>query len=165
MDGSHREDTCNDGLVQASIGAHGSHGPLSVVSVLMHPDDVISDLQLTQAKKREILASWASDARSVQNMPALRQLDNGAIVRIDDVLRALISLDDSEGLGQRLQRRSLDQCHRGRFPSWSRVTLRRSRSKDDDDDDPPPCPAVIARPPAGPLSGGEIVDPILAMAA
>jgi hypothetical protein len=67
---------------------------LSVTAMLMHPDDVISNLQLTRAQKREILASWASDARAVHDMPALRQLDNGAIVRVDDVLRALSALDD-----------------------------------------------------------------------
>ena len=38
-------------------------------------------------------------------------------------------------------------------------------SRNDDDDDPPPCPAVIARFPRSPMSGGVSVTPVLAMAA
>ncbi len=68
----------------------------------MHPDQVIGDPQLTQAEKREVLASWASDARAVPGAAALRQLDNGAVVRVGDVLRALKSLDESENLGQEM---------------------------------------------------------------
>jgi hypothetical protein len=143
-----------------------SEPSLSVAATLMHPDDVMSNLQLTRAQKREILASWASAARTVPDMPALRQLDNGAIVRVDDVLRALSALDDDVKFGQHASSllRSLVQRPRWRPVSWREIALRR-RSRDDDDDDPPPCPAIIARPPRNPLSSGEIVNPILAMAA
>jgi hypothetical protein len=138
---------------------------LSVAAALMHPDDVMSNLQLTLAQRREILASWASDARAVHDMPALRQLDNGAIVRVDDVFRALNALDDNVRFGQHISGLpgSLVQRQRRRPVSWPKIELWRwSR---DDDDDPPPCPAVIARSPRSPLSGGEIVNPALAMAA
>jgi len=132
----------------------------------MHPDDVMSNLQLTRGQKREILASWASDARAVHDMPALRQLDNGAIVRVDDVLRALSALDDNVRFGQHAPDllRSLVQRPRRRPLSWAKVAVRR-RARDDDDDDPPPCPAIIARPPRSPLSDGEIVSPVMAIAA
>jgi hypothetical protein len=132
----------------------------------MHPDDVMSNLQLTRAQKREILASWASDARAVPDMPALRQLDSGAIVRVDDVLRALSALDDNVKFGQHAPGllQSLVQRPRRRPLSWAKIAVRR-RSRDDDDDDPPPCPAIIARPPRNPLSDGEIVSPVMAMAA
>lgn len=130
----------------------------------MHPDEVVADLWLTHAEKREILASWASDARAVPDAPALRQLDNGAVVRVDNVLLALNSLDEGEasehttfnpfrplvGLHTRLPRRP-------RLPSGRRWS--------DDDDDPPPCPATIAGPLCGPLFGGAIADPSLALAA
>ena len=68
----------------------------STDSGFMHPDEVVSDCRLTHAEKREMLASWASDVRAVPNAPALRQLDNGAVVRIDDVLRALNSLNEGD---------------------------------------------------------------------
>ena len=143
-----------------------SEASLSVEAALMHPDDVMGNLQLTRAQKREILASWASDARAVHDLPALRQLDNGAIVRVDDVLRALSALDDDVRFGRPAPTRirPLVQRQRRRPDSWSEITLRR-RSRDDDDDDPPPCPAIIAGSPRSPLSDGAIVNPVLAMAA
>jgi hypothetical protein len=60
---------------------------------LTHPDDVVEDDSLTSAEKRETLASWASDTRAVPDKPALRRLDNGAIVHIDDIMAALRTLD------------------------------------------------------------------------
>ena len=156
MDRNHHSDLCIDNASERSP---------SVAAALMHPDDVMSNMQLTRAQKREILASWASDARAVHDLPALRQLDNGAIVRVDDVLHALRALDDDVGIGRHAPVRSRPsvQRQRRRPVSWP-IPLRR-RSRDDDDDDPPPCPAIIARPPRRPLSDGGIVSPILAMAA
>jgi hypothetical protein len=159
MDRNHHTDLCNDNA--------SSEPSLSVAAGLMHPDDVMNNLQLTRAQKREILASWASDARAVHDMPALRQLDNGAIVRVDDVLRALRALDDDDvWIGRHAPAwiRPLVQRQRRRPVSWPKSALRRW-SRDDDDDDPPPCPAVITTSPRGPLSGGEIVNLVLAVAA
>ncbi len=59
-----------------------------------HPDEVVEDLLLTRTEKREILASWASDLHAVPDAPALRQLENGAVIRLDAILTALQSLDD-----------------------------------------------------------------------
>lgn len=130
----------------------------------MHPDEVIGDPWLTRAEKRELLASWASDFRAVPDAPALRQLDNGAVMRVDDVLRALKTLHDSAGPEITTPN-----------PFWPFAGLRRRvptrlksalwRSRPDDDDDPPPCPAMIAGPLRGPLSGGETADLGLALAA
>jgi hypothetical protein len=146
-----------------SIDNDAAKPALSVAAGLMHPDDVMSNLQLTRAQKREILASWASDARAIYDMPALRQLDNGAVVRVDDVLRALSALDDDVRPGQHapVRNRQLVRRQSRRSFSWP-IT---SRRRDDDDDDPPPCPAIIARLPRNPLSDGGIVNPCLAMAA
>ena len=117
----------------------------------IHPDEVLDSPWLTPAQKRGVLASWASDARAVPDAPALRQLDNGAVVRLGDILRALRSLDGGKGSGRRI-----------RFPSRPNPA---SWRWPDDDDDPPPCPAMIARPPGGPSSGGAAADPCLALAA
>jgi hypothetical protein len=61
-------------------------------AVYTHPDEVLSDSHLTFDQKREMLASWASDARAVVDAPTLRQLDSGAVVHVDAVLWALSRL-------------------------------------------------------------------------
>lgn len=63
---------------------------------LSHPSEVVKDPHLTQAEKREILSSWASDASAVQDEPTLRWL-LGTVepVPLDDVLKALRRLDNS----------------------------------------------------------------------
>ena len=43
-------------------------------SVFDSPQDVLADPTLSRAEKRAILASWASDASSVQDEPTLRWL-------------------------------------------------------------------------------------------
>ena len=131
----------------------------------MHPDQLIGDRQLTQAEKREVLASWASDVRAVPGASALRQLDNGAVVRVGDVLRALKSLDEIENIGQQMSdnlRPFASLCIR--LPSRLKSALLQIRS-DDDDDDPPPCPATIVRPLGGPLPNTEAAGLGLALAA
>jgi hypothetical protein len=67
------------------------------------PDDVVKDPHLTFRDKREILASWASDASAVQDEPCLRWL-LGTVepVPLDDVRAALARLDSLEaGHGER----------------------------------------------------------------
>lgn len=140
-----------------------AESPQRLATGFMHPDEVVSDLRLTHAEKREILASWASDVHAVPDAPALRQLDNGAVVRIDDVLRALKSLNE----GEASEHTTFDPFRsfaglRIRLPLWLRLPPRRGWP---DDDDPPPCPATIAGPLGGPLSGGETADLGLALAA
>ena len=127
----------------------------------MHPDDVLSDCLLTHAEKREILASWASDVRAVPNAPALRQLDNGGGVRIDDVLQALNSLDQGEATAFDPFRSYAGP--RFRLPHRLKSALRWGWT--DDDDDPPPCPTMVAKPSGGPLSGGGAAQLGLALLA
>jgi len=115
--------------------------------VFTHPDDVLSDPFLSQSEKRAILASWVSDARALESAPALRQLDNGAVVRLDDILQALKALDresSSDPSGQiiRLNPRRIAR-KRAAIPRWVSKVIRR---KNDDDDEPPPCPAASAIP-------------------
>jgi len=65
-----------------------------------NPDDVLKDPHLTPRDKREILASWASDASAVQDEPRLRWL-LGTVepVPLVDVLAALRRLDAMEAGG------------------------------------------------------------------
>lgn len=60
------------------------------------PDDVLNHPTMQADEKRALLASWVSDAHGIPDRPALRKLDNGAVVALDDILRALKCLDDDE---------------------------------------------------------------------
>jgi hypothetical protein len=63
-------------------------------SVYDHPRDVVADTTLSNAEKRAILASWASDAAAVASNPAFREFPgSNRIVTIDEVLEALSALD------------------------------------------------------------------------
>jgi hypothetical protein len=41
-----------------------------------HPLDVVRDTDMTVAKKRSVLASWASDACAIESNPALKRVRN-----------------------------------------------------------------------------------------
>lgn len=105
-----------------------------------HPDEVVDDQGLTVAYKRSLLASWASDALAVENNPSLRQLASGAVVRVDDIMAALKSLDldslrkDALAFHQPFARRRIKLTR-------SQRTIRRT-----DDDEPPPFAAGAALP-------------------
>jgi hypothetical protein len=109
-----------------------------------HPDDVVSDPGLTIAEKKAILASWSSDARAVENAPALRRLDSGAVVEVDAILRALVLLDEP---GTAMQPPKWTPLPRPRsvISRWLNRAGRLACSNDNDDD-PPPAPAGIAIP-------------------
>jgi hypothetical protein len=62
-----------------------------------HPMDVVRDPDLTLNEKRAILASWASDACSVEAAPELRFTTTGSLVRWDDIMDALRTLDRERG--------------------------------------------------------------------
>jgi hypothetical protein len=62
-------------------------------AVFTHPEEVLDDQTLAFADKRSLLASWASDALAVEDAPSLRQLPSGAVVRVDDIIAALKTLD------------------------------------------------------------------------
>jgi hypothetical protein len=68
-----------------------------------HPSDVVCDLDLTLNEKRAILASWASDACAVEAAPELRMSMSGNVVRWDDIMDALRTLDrEAAGAGKPL---------------------------------------------------------------
>jgi hypothetical protein len=77
--------------------AIGGLGGATTPYLMVDPGEIIADSKLSKLEKRAMLADWASDARAVEDAPELRQLDNGAFVRIDDVLSALRLLDKVAG--------------------------------------------------------------------
>jgi hypothetical protein len=62
--------------------------------IFAHPREVLLHPQLTREEKREILASWASDACAVEAAPALRQAPGGPPVLFDEVMAALRAIDE-----------------------------------------------------------------------
>jgi len=116
-----------------------------------HPDDVLGDPRLSREAKRSLLASWASDENAVANLPTLRQLPDGSIIKLELILDALKTLDADRDVGS--FGKAVQPWRRPPFPrqrmirSWQRFGRHR-----DDDDDPPPCPAYAAGSPKG--SGG-----------
>jgi hypothetical protein len=58
-----------------------------------HPLAVVDDPDLTLNEKRAILASWASDACAVEAAPELRHPPGGRVVRFEEVMDALRTLD------------------------------------------------------------------------
>ena len=130
---------------------------------LAHPEDVLDHPAMSVTEKRALLASWASDARAVPAVPILRQLDDGSIVKVDEILRALKALDGQQ---------QLEPCQDRTGKSWRPPFGRRPRKKwtswipqrrTDDDNDPPPCPALAVIPPKT-GGGGTNAYPELAMA-
>lgn len=115
------------------------------------------DAGLPDDEKRALLASWASDANAVPHLPTLRQLPDGSIVRVADILRSLTGLDARTG-ELPAQRNSFKVCQKKPGRWWFSPN-----DRNDDDDDPPPCPAYAAVPPK---SGGgaafEVPEPIAA---
>ena len=57
------------------------------------PRDIVQDLVLTLARKRQLLAHWASDIHAVPGAPALRSYAYGPAVSIDEIQAALSDLD------------------------------------------------------------------------
>jgi hypothetical protein len=71
------------------------------------PDEVLGDPQLSDAEKRVILSSWASDMFAVESCPGLRDIPGmGHALRLADILAALRQLDgDDEPPREQIDRR------------------------------------------------------------
>jgi hypothetical protein len=110
--------------------------------------DVLKDRQLTLDDKRAILASWASDAHAVADMPALRRIGDGKVVTVDDILDALKSIDSDEHTSAGIRTVSYRRSPVARREPRIRLRWlsRIARRKNSDDDDPPPCPAAVSVP-------------------
>ena len=66
---------------------------LHPANAFAHPMDVVRDEDLTLNEKRAILASWASDACAIEAAPDLRVNSSRSVVRWDDIMDALRTLD------------------------------------------------------------------------
>jgi hypothetical protein len=62
------------------------------------PGEIVEDPVLTVARKRQLLAYWASDVHAVAGAPALRAYAFGPAVSIDDIQAALHRLDEMADL-------------------------------------------------------------------
>ena len=104
--------------------------------VFVHPQEVLDDQELTFADKRSLLASWASDALALEDHPSFRQLTSGAVVRVDDIMAALKSLDLYEPRHEAAVTWFQSFARRR-----SKPTGRRRNMRPEDDDKPPPFAA------------------------
>ena len=87
----------------ASDGTFDLNSLLHPARAFAHPMDVVRDPDLTLNEKRAILASWASDACALEAAPDLRVTNSGRVVRWDDIMDALRTLDrEADGYGRPL---------------------------------------------------------------
>lgn len=119
--------------------------------VFRHPREVLAHPLLSRPEKRAILASWASDASTLENAPDLRCLPGTRAepVPLDTVLSALVALD-----GEAAPSRPLPPQRPRRVTVLRRIAPFGRR--DDDDDDPPPCPAAVMPRPRTPPSAAAL---------
>ncbi|KQT52344.1 hypothetical protein ASG43_19990 [Aureimonas sp. Leaf454] len=121
-------------------GGHG--GPCDQAVTFNHPDQVLADGSMTKSEKRVLLASWASDRHAVENAPALRRINSGAFVTIDEILGAMATLDAAD---EGAEPERPPRLRYGLGPAAG-LALRLVRRRDDRDDDPPPTASASARP-------------------
>ena len=130
------------------------------------PEEILGDPRLSKAEKRAVLASWLSDARALPDAPRWRQLDNGALVDVDDIYTAFRVLDDfAVGIERDASSYASSTSWRPRRRSrWIGNFIRPERD-DDDDDDPPPVPALSRLPPGGHSPVGQEAPLLMELAA
>jgi len=87
----------------ASDGTFDLDTLLHPAKAFAHPMGVVRDPDLTLNEKRAVLASWASDACALEAAPDLRVTNSGRVVRWDDIMDALRTLDrEADGYGRPL---------------------------------------------------------------
>ena len=101
---------------------------LHPASAFAHPTDVVRDPDLTLNEKRAILASWASDACALEAAPELRAAPTGAVVRWDDIMDALRTLD------REAERNGKPEPHYKRVLARRRAGFLGMRRRSGDDD-------------------------------
>jgi len=111
---------------------HPSTDVITLSRCFYDPGEVARDCSLSPNEKREILASWASDARSIKDHPAYRLIESGQIVPLDEILKALVRLDDES---------QVQTAHLWSDQKKDDESKPDEIDNDDPDDDPPPVPA------------------------
>ena len=104
---------------------------LHPASAFTHPMDVVRDPDLTLNEKRAVLASWASDACALEAAPSLRVNASGTVVKWDDIIEALRTLDETQGKPLPHYKRVLAKKDAGL------LGMRRSRRRDSNDQGAP----------------------------
>jgi hypothetical protein len=116
--------------MERKLHHHGSEFAVDVDG-LVHPwrvfegpSDVQNDADLSLNEKRAILASWASDGCAIEAAPALRKASSGRLVKFDEIMDALRTLDQqvqTPGRGPKVGQSPLaprghgnDRSHQGR---------------------------------------------------
>jgi hypothetical protein len=83
---SHRSATLAPGICNEAVEAK--------TVLFRDPQEVLAHPTLVSSEKRALLASWASDACAVENLPNWRRLpETGTLVPLDEILDALQALD------------------------------------------------------------------------
>jgi len=101
------------------------------------PNAVLIHSHMNIFEKRGLLASWASDVHAIPNAPHLRQLEDGSILELEEILLALKALDTRDEAPSGKGRRSWRLAFNRRLPLELR-NGRRTVRRNDEDDDPPP---------------------------
>jgi hypothetical protein len=129
-------------FIRLGLGA-GTNNSLPVTGNLFsHPDEVLHHPTMHRDDKKALLASWASDSRSVENAPGLRQLDSGALVEIDDIIRALRAIDEQKPAFTWHSAPRVPYSARRPFRQLAKWRSRSRRTGSDDDGPPPSGPAA-----------------------
>ena len=58
-----------------------------------HPREIVADPELTIARKKALLAHWASDANAVSGAPQIRRSPAGVTASLDQIRKAMDRLD------------------------------------------------------------------------
>jgi hypothetical protein len=119
--------------------------PSSVASICTHPRDLTNDATLTIAEKRRF-SPRGIRARGRSRMPPLCVRSTGAVVPLDEIREALVSLDEPRVAGRETQSHRLlhFERRRGVVTKGLRRISSANRSHDDDDN-PPPAPAGLGK--------------------
>ena len=126
-------------------------GPAERVPVddeLHTPREVLNHPAMSIEAKRATLASWASDRYAVPNFPGVRQLENGSLVSLAEILQALRDLDDEpdDRVPQRCSSTNLVSLAELRRSNRKKSAKYRLTTRWPHDDDPPSSPAAAPFP-------------------
>ncbi|MBX4971000.1 hypothetical protein [Rhizobium binae] len=111
-----KESTSNSIAPQATAAISAAH-LLHPAKHFSHPRDVLAAADISDAEKRAILASWASDIFAIESAPALRLYPGTeTAVSYDEILEALKTLDKVDRQSVQQSSSTAQRPHRQRLP-------------------------------------------------
>ncbi len=63
-----------------------------------HPREIVADMSLTVARRRELVSFWLSDFNAVRGAPGLRRSGSGVTTTVDELRAAMAELDSMTDL-------------------------------------------------------------------